>query len=162
MSWHSLCIHDCKISKHSRLHSPEICWSRSSVQNTKINHVHYQHLKTPIFAFSTNSDLNTFLVIMVAYALQGLLTYEKFATSNISCLLFQLWTCLFSFYWLKMHKCLDKFSLSVLTLLPHAWKHLNCLCKMYFSFLAIVEKKLNNFVYVPKEHYKILWIHFDT
>ena len=140
MSWHSLCIHDWKISKHSRLHIPEMCWSQGSVRNTKINHICYQHLKTPIFAFYTSSDLNTFLAVMVAYAIQSLLTYEKFATSSISCLLFQLWTCLFSFYWLKMHKHLDKFNLGVLTLLPHAWKRLNYLCKMYFSFLAILEK----------------------
>lgn len=39
--------------------------------------------KTPVFAFSKNSDLNPFLRIMVADALRSLSIYEKFATPNI-------------------------------------------------------------------------------
>lgn len=53
-----------------------------------------------------------------------------------------------------MHPCLDKFSVSVLALLPHAWKHPSYHCEVYFSFLAILEKNLKEFVYVPNKHYR--------
>lgn len=135
MSWHSFCIHACKISKHSRLCIPEMF--REKHQTYPFSWI------IQFFTFSTGPGVHIRRSwLPLSYGVFWLV-YEKLVTSSISC---------YFSYGLGCSGFIGLKSINIWTssvsmcwhFLPCAWKHVNYLYKMDFSFLVLLKTLKTN------------------